>query len=622
MPALARLFSALLAQMEVRHWAALGVSAVLHWLVWWGFPTGGPPAPKPLSFEIALQAPEPEAAKRPRVKSKARADKHRPRMVKRKPRKADPLETAFKEEVRPPQTAPAVDLPRLETVSAQARERPASPVTPAPAPSPAQAQAATDADGGLSDPGVTSLASSGTGSPVGLVQTQAQGQSRTAAPGGGAQAAEAQGGVQVAASAGAQAGAGTFQASSGSGAGLNVAAGNGAQTVSRSDAPPLAGGEPKGARLAASGVAAKAASLVAGRGSLEAAPASPEAGRAAPSPAAGRGQSLASAQAGGVSASPLAPGPRQAGHGGRAGSAPASPAPSAGGGGPGPARLAGTTPHAQALVAGAGLPASRAGVAVVPAGGAVALRPGEPGSSPRFAVALAPVVTGLAPGQGGGRGGKTAGQMNAGQAGAPALPGGDASGGGSLSRAGGPGAGQLVAARSGGGNLQSAGGLSTPAGQSLGGGQAPRNAGVSGALQGVKVADSKVMRPDSHLQKLDVLAPSSFCPLPGHAQPDNRPKNFLEQIETPGYRTENPAFQYPILANIQGVSGKLIVRVQVMEDGSPGQILLKKSSGNGMLDRDAKEQIARWQFTPARKNGQAVTAWVDIPVEYRLSDNR
>jgi protein TonB len=96
----------------------------------------------------------------------------------------------------------------------------------------------------------------------------------------------------------------------------------------------------------------------------------------------------------------------------------------------------------------------------------------------------------------------------------------------------------------------------------------------------------------------------------------------LEQLEKPGYRADTPAFQYPVLANIQGVSGKLIVRVQVMEDGSPGQILLKKSSGSGLLDQDAKDQIARWQFTPARKNGQAVPAWVDIPVEYRLSDNR
>jgi protein TonB len=76
------------------------------------------------------------------------------------------------------------------------------------------------------------------------------------------------------------------------------------------------------------------------------------------------------------------------------------------------------------------------------------------------------------------------------------------------------------------------------------------------------------------------------------------------------------------MANVYGVEGKLIMRVQVLADGTPGQMLLKQSSGNGILDRDAREQLARWRFNPARKNGQAVTAWVDVPVTYRLPEDR
>jgi protein TonB len=147
--------------------------------------------------------------------------------------------------------------------------------------------------------------------------------------------------------------------------------------------------------------------------------------------------------------------------------------------------------------------------------------------------------------------------------------------------------------------------------------------GGGGGMSSVKPVDEKVMRPDSKVETLDVLAPSNYCPLPIHAQPDNRPPlPQADQLELPSYSTANPSFVYPVMANVYGVEGKLIVRVQVLADGTPGQMLLKQSSGNGILDRDAKEQLARWRFNPARKNGQAVTAWVDVPVTYRLPEGR
>jgi hypothetical protein len=32
--------------------------------------------------------------------------------------------------------------------------------------------------------------------------------------------------------------------------------------------------------------------------------------------------------------------------------------------------------------------------------------------------------------------------------------------------------------------------------------------------------------------------------------------------------------------------------------------------------------MSRWRFNPARKNGEAVTAWIDVPVIYRLPEGR
>jgi TonB family protein len=139
----------------------------------------------------------------------------------------------------------------------------------------------------------------------------------------------------------------------------------------------------------------------------------------------------------------------------------------------------------------------------------------------------------------------------------------------------------------------------------------------------IKVADRQIMRADSQLQALDVLAPSIYCPLPlpGHSFPDNRPpKPDVQLTSQPAYAPDNPSFIFPIQAWAGNIQGKAIVRVEVQPDGKPGRMWLKQSSGSGLLDRDAQSQLTFWRFIPARKNGQPVTAWIDVPVVYRLQD--
>jgi protein TonB len=77
---------------------------------------------------------------------------------------------------------------------------------------------------------------------------------------------------------------------------------------------------------------------------------------------------------------------------------------------------------------------------------------------------------------------------------------------------------------------------------------------------------------------------------------------------------------FPLQALLNNVQGTATVRVEVLPDGRPGKMWLKQSSGNGLLDRDAQSQLAFWRFNPAHKNGQPVTAWIDVPVIYRLQD--
>lgn len=290
--------------------------------------------------------------------------------------------------------------------------------------------------------------------------------------------------------------------------------------------------------------------------------------------------------------------------------------PGAGGGAPrglaGAGFAGGTGRLAATSGTGSGLPGQVSPGAGLTSGNAApaALTPGEPGSAPRLALAMQAVPAILEVRPGGARSSFRA-ASGAGGSGAAAQPTTAA-----LAQAGAAEGASLPGRGAGSPALSGANRQASIA--SGGGGPAG-----AGALQGVKVAAVQQMRADSQVQPLDVLAPSTYCPLPGHVQPDNRPRATAQDItEKPAYASDNPSFFFPIRAWAYGHEGRVTMRVQVMDDGTPGQMWVKQSSGSGILDVDAREQLAKYRFKPARKNGQPVTAWIDVPVDYRLNAAR
>jgi periplasmic protein TonB len=74
---------------------------------------------------------------------------------------------------------------------------------------------------------------------------------------------------------------------------------------------------------------------------------------------------------------------------------------------------------------------------------------------------------------------------------------------------------------------------------------------------------------------------------------------------------------YPLGAIAGNLHGKVVLRAQVLTTGEVGQILVRESSGAPILDEAAAETVRRWRFQPAQRNGQAVVAWMTVPIEYR-----
>lgn len=82
----------------------------------------------------------------------------------------------------------------------------------------------------------------------------------------------------------------------------------------------------------------------------------------------------------------------------------------------------------------------------------------------------------------------------------------------------------------------------------------------------------------------------------------------------------NPPPAYPLAARRRGIEGGVLVRAEVQADGSCSRVELKKTSGSELLDQAALEAVRKWRFVPAKKGSQAVTAWVEVPITFKLEN--
>lgn len=98
---------------------------------------------------------------------------------------------------------------------------------------------------------------------------------------------------------------------------------------------------------------------------------------------------------------------------------------------------------------------------------------------------------------------------------------------------------------------------------------------------------------------------------------------FEPAIEQPRYNAaylNNPPPAYPLAARRRNIEGKVLVRAEVQADGSCSRTELKKSSGFELLDEAALKAVANWRFVPAKRGSQAVVAWVEIPITFKLDN--
>ncbi len=106
------------------------------------------------------------------------------------------------------------------------------------------------------------------------------------------------------------------------------------------------------------------------------------------------------------------------------------------------------------------------------------------------------------------------------------------------------------------------------------------------------------------------IAPPAAAP-----SPDSLPSGTGYAIVPPRLLERPPAVLPPQLAQA-GVTGEVLLQVEVMEDGRVGRTSVTRSSGVKALDDAARQYVAGWRFDPAwqpqgQKPVRVVTAiWV------------
>ena len=72
-------------------------------------------------------------------------------------------------------------------------------------------------------------------------------------------------------------------------------------------------------------------------------------------------------------------------------------------------------------------------------------------------------------------------------------------------------------------------------------------------------------------------------------------------------------------SHCNGFEGTVILKVNVLTNGSPGSVKVLTSSGYDILDHSAIQAVQKWSFIPAKKGSDIIDQWVEIPIQFKLN---
>ncbi len=76
--------------------------------------------------------------------------------------------------------------------------------------------------------------------------------------------------------------------------------------------------------------------------------------------------------------------------------------------------------------------------------------------------------------------------------------------------------------------------------------------------------------------------------------------------------------KYPIIARRMRYEGTVVLDIEVLPNGSVGEVKVVESSGYEILDKAAIKEVKRWRFIPAVRNGKPVRSVVRERIVFKI----
>jgi len=122
--------------------------------------------------------------------------------------------------------------------------------------------------------------------------------------------------------------------------------------------------------------------------------------------------------------------------------------------------------------------------------------------------------------------------------------------------------------------------------------------------------------PEQEIEPEIVPEPIIEAPL---TQIQNEPVTLSSELSVSCPKLTAPI--YPAISRRMGEEGKLVLRVELDENGRIDEALVVDSSGYDRLDNAALIAVKRWQCRPSTRNGQPVRAVALQPFNFVLQGN-
>jgi TonB family C-terminal domain len=142
-----------------------------------------------------------------------------------------------------------------------------------------------------------------------------------------------------------------------------------------------------------------------------------------------------------------------------------------------------------------------------------------------------------------------------------------------------------------------------------------------------KPASMRIDQPAGGALQLEMLATpvDAVARAPGAAKPAHKAKPHSPISSTDGSKVDvepvveqMPPPRYPSGAFQQGISGKVVLHVEVGADGRAGGIDVVSAEPKGVFEENTVAAARNWTFKPAMKDGKPVASTLRIPVQFEL----